>query len=78
LYRYVTGRHDGTPNTDAADTGVTFRFLGVRYKDIRTTAGAGSWFRDDCSPGAGERRIKAALAETPAQVGLYKLNPVDP
>lgn len=74
----ATARHDGTQNADASDTGVTFRFAGARYKNIRDPSGTvpTSWFRDDCSPGSGERRIKAALAETPDRViNVYTCEP---
>jgi hypothetical protein len=43
----MTGRHDGTVNAETADTGVTFRFSGARYKNIASGANAAqsSWFR---------------------------------
>ena len=55
----TTTRHDGTPNPIAADTGVSFRLHGARYHDDPDR------FRADCAPGAGERRVKRALAESP-------------
>lgn len=73
----VTQRHDGTANVYAADTGVAFRYAGARYVDTRTNPDVvGSWFRDDCSPGPGQRRIKSALAEDPSRVlNVYLCEP---
>ena len=66
----TTTRHDGTPNPIAADTGVSFRLRGARYHD------APAWFRADCAPGAGERRVKRALAESPATIlNVYTCEP---
>ena len=66
----TTTRHDGTPNPIAADTGVSFRLHGARYHDDPER------FRADCSPGAGERRVKRALAESPATIlNVYTCEP---
>ena len=67
----TTTRHDGTPNPIAADTGVSFRLRGARYP----TRPRGS-ARTAPFPGAGERRVKRALAESPATIlNVYTCEP---
>ena len=49
-----TLRHDGSANSNAVDTGVSFRLHAVRYTDVITDGDASraSFFREDCAPGA--------------------------
>ena len=74
----VTSTYDGSVNDRAVDTGVSFRLHAVRYVDVATEqdASRASFFRDDCAPGAGERVIKRALAESPeTYLNVYTCEP---
>ncbi|EEH56350.1 uncharacterized protein MICPUCDRAFT_5964, partial [Micromonas pusilla CCMP1545] len=76
-FRGATHQHDGLVNVNAADTGVSFHFHGATYHDVAGATGeTAGWFRDDCSTGFGELRIKRALATDVRRVlNVYTCEP---